>query len=222
MSRREHAEHSSLGRNTHRRCGLCRLHLPLCLCELVQPSDTVTRVVLVLNADEADKPTNTGQLAVRSLQNARVSVVNDTGRTTPLRVDDAPPLLLFPASDAVVLSVELAAAGPFTLVVPDGTWRQARKMRTRVPGLRDIPCVTLPAHAPTAYQLRAELRGGGLSTLEAIAYALDVLEAQRDGGAVKAQLLHIQRVFVGRTQWMRGQRADAEVFGGVPVGARRG
>jgi len=65
------------------------------------------------------------------------------------------PVLLFPHEDAVPLSRFSASETPITLVVPDGTWRQASKVRARVPGLRDIPCVCLPKDTPSMYRLRA-------------------------------------------------------------------
>jgi DTW domain-containing protein len=107
---------------------------------------------------------------------------------------------------------------PIVLVVPDGNWRQAGKMRRRVPGLAELPRVSLPAMPPTAYRLRAELREGGLATLEAIAGALAILEGER-GPAIEAALLAVFRVMVDRTLWSRGALRDSEVTGGVPAAA---
>ncbi|HVV85164.1 MAG TPA: tRNA-uridine aminocarboxypropyltransferase, partial [Kofleriaceae bacterium] len=124
--------------NAHLRCQRCRMLGGLCVCALMPapPLVTRTRVVLVLHRDEERKPTNSGRLALECLAD-RATLVRGRG----VEVDPAPlvvgqPVLLFPDADAVPLE-RLAAslAGPVTLLVPDGTWRQAQRVRTRVPGL---------------------------------------------------------------------------------------
>ena len=131
--------------------------------------------------------------------------------------EGAQPVLLYPADDAVPLDTFAAAAAPVVLVVPDGNWRQAAKMRKRVPGLAAVPCVSLPAGAPTAYRLRFEPQKGGLATLEAIARAFGVLE----GPAVEEALLVPFHAMVERTLWARGEIDEAAVRGGLPPGAMR-
>lgn len=189
------------------------MHQTLCLCELLPTLSTSTRLLLLVHKDEADKPTNTGQLAARCLQNSAVVVVGDAPPALELT---GAALLLFPSVGAPELSSSMVGGGPWTLVVPDGTWRQARKLRGRVPGLEALPCVTLPPGAPTTYRLRTERREGGLSTLEAIARAFGILE----GEAVERALLAVQRVMVDRTLWLRGSLRDDDVAGGVPAAAR--
>jgi DTW domain-containing protein YfiP len=69
-------------------------------------------------------------------------------------------------------AVDVREMKPATLVVPDGTWRQARRIRRKLA----LPCVTLPPGAPTEYALRSDAHEGGLATLEAIARALVLLD----------------------------------------------
>ncbi|MFO0671565.1 MAG: DTW domain-containing protein [Polyangiaceae bacterium] len=103
-----------------------------------------------------------------------------------------------------------------TLVVPDGTWRQASKMRRRVPGLANVRCVALPASADRTPRLRAEAHAHGLSTLEAIARAR---RPRGTGRASRLELLYL--TIVERTLWMRGALATHEVTTGIPEDARR-
>ena len=103
------------------------------------------------------------------------------------------------------------------LVVPDGTWRQASKVRNRVPGLKELPCVSLPPDVPSIYRLRAEAHEHGLATMEAIARAMGILE----GAHVRVALEHVFRAMVERTLWARGEVESADVTGGVPEGAMR-
>ena len=100
----------------------------------------------------------------------------------------------------------------------DLSWRQASKMRKRVPGLAAVPCVTLPDAGPTDYRLRSEPHAGGLATFEAIARALCILEGDA-GPAIEATMLALFRVMVERTLWLRGAIPDAQVSGGIPAAA---
>lgn len=63
------------------------------------------------------------------------------------------------------------------LVVPDGTWRKARKLLHLNPLLAALPRVILVGDAVSRYRLRKAPGPGALSTVEAIAQALQVLEA---------------------------------------------
>ncbi|MNN88962.1 DTW domain protein [compost metagenome] len=62
-------------------------------------------------------------------------------------------------------------------MVPDGTWRKARKLLHVNPELRALPRVTLPTGLTSRYRLRKAPMAGALSTLEAVTVALDILEA---------------------------------------------
>ncbi len=126
------------------------------------------------------------------------------------------PVLLFPHPEATPLTTWRQTPDPITLIVPDGTWSQAVRARKRVPGLADIPCAALPPGLVSTYRLRHEPRPGRVSTLEAIAHALDILESP----TVATALLHIHRLAVERTLWTKGRLPRAEVWGGIPPSAQ--
>jgi DTW domain-containing protein YfiP len=197
------------------------MHQTLCICALIPSLATRTRLTLLIHDKEARKPTNTGQLATRCLQRSHVKLIGVPGSPATLpHIDaDEQPLLLFPASDAVPIAEFAASARPVVLIVPDGTWRQATKMRRRIPGLAAVPCVVLPETDPTQYRLRSEHHPGGLATFEAIARALRVLENET-GPAVEASLMAVFHVMVARTLWLRGRLRDDEVTDGLPDAAR--
>ena len=207
MSRRDNADV---------RCARCRMLPWLCVCPLLPtpPRPTRTRLALFIHKDEARKPTNTGLLAAACLANSEVLVRGHAAQPSAPWV--APPgtrsLLLFPADDAIALDALPPTAQPTTLIVPDGTWRQAQRVRSRVPGLSDVPCVVLPAGPPTRYRLRAESRPGGLATLEAIARAFAILE----GPEVGAMLERVFDAVVERTLWSRGRLSADQVAAGIP------
>ncbi len=214
MSRRE---------NTAFRCRVCRMLGRLCVCPLIPdpPIATRTRVVLVMHRAESSKSTNTGRLAIACLSNSEIIVRGHKGKPSePLAWSEAvQPLLLFPFEDAKpITDVARTLDGrPVVLIVPDGTWRQASKVRRRVPGLSDMTCVSVSGEARLPYRLRAEAHAHGLSTIEAIARAMAILE----GEDVQRTLERVFRSMVERTLWTRGELAAGDVCGGIPEGAAR-
>lgn len=205
--------------NAALRCASCGLHGSLCVCPLVPRLETRTRLVLVIHRYEHRKPTNTGRLAAACLTNHQIVVRGHEEHPTEAIAWDprSEPLLLFPHEGAEPLAPRSPSAPPVTLIVPDGTWRQASKVRSRVPGLREVRCVGLPSDVPSMYRLRAEAHEGGLATAEAIARAFGVLE----GPEVRRAIEHVFRVKVERTLWARGELDATEVTGGIPEGAAR-
>jgi DTW domain-containing protein YfiP len=198
------------------------MHDSLCLCALLPSLATRTHVLLVIHRYEDRKPTNTGRLATLCLPSSAVVVRGHEAQPSERLPVPAgtQPVLLFPAEDAVPLAPFAECGRPVTLIVPDGTWRQASKARKRIPGLRDVPCATLPRGAPSRYQLRVDAHDTGLGTMEAIARALGILEGEA-GSDVQRQLEWVFRAMVERTLWARGALDRGAVTGGIPKGAMR-
>ncbi|MCY1546873.1 DTW domain protein [compost metagenome] len=123
---------------------------------------------------------NTARLAALGLNNAELRV-GEVFEDLPALL--TPPgyraCLLFPGEGALPLPQFAAQAGgqPALLVVPDGTWRKARKLLHCNPSLAALPRVTLPSGAPSRYRLRKAPAADALSTIEAIVSALEILEA---------------------------------------------
>ena len=202
-------------------CQRCRLHTDLCACALLVPMPTRTQVVLVAHVCEMRKPTNTGRLAIACIEGAQLLERGrrDGALTAISCKGDSQPLLLYPVPDAVPLDQWQAAqtpqTKPVTLVVPDGTWRQAKRVRHRIPGLETAPAVCLPAGLSSHYRLRQAGPSQRLATLEAIAHALRILGETE----VADRLMYIFRVIVERALWSNGRLPAGEVTGGIPAGA---
>ncbi len=181
------------------------MHVDLCVCDAVPCLDLRTRLILIMHRNENKKSTATGNLALMALSNSELCIHGN--RDVPLDLGDLHHaarrlLLLFPSEDAVRLTRELLIGDPrpVTLVVPDGSWRQASKIGRRVPGLEKAERVSLPPGLPTRYRLRAENRPDGLATFEAIARAMGILETAK----VQAQLERLFNLMVERTLMTRG------------------
>lgn len=155
------------------RCGACGLPEDRCVCASLPRLVARTRVVVVMHRVEAVRSTNTGRLVARMLEGATVRVRGgreDEAATVPAGRS----LVLYPREDARPLTRDDAGEG-LTLVVPDGTWAQARRIARRDPLAQGAEAVSL-AEGTSAYGLRRNPRPGALCTLEAVIEALCVLE----------------------------------------------
>ncbi len=195
------------------------MHQSLCVCALIPRLETRTRLLLIIHRTEERKPTNTGVLAAECLVNSEIVVRGHADHPSQAVTlpEGTQPVLLFPHEDAVNIVDFQKPKLPITLIVPDGTWRQASKVRNRVPGLLGVPCVSLGVGEPSIYRLRAEAHAHGLATIEAIARAFGVLE----GAHVQRAMEHVFRSMVERTLWARGGVATEHVTGGIPPGVMR-
>lgn len=155
--------------------------------------------------NELKRSSNTGRLALRALVNSEMRVRGETREPldlSDLLTDRYRTFLFYPAVDAVELDHELVAQErtPIQLLVPDGTWRQAKKVHSRHRELKDVPRVKIGVPDISKFHLRAQHRPEGMATLQAIAHALGVIE----GDLVKAQLMKLYIAKVERTMIGRG------------------
>ncbi len=162
-------------------CDRCQRPQSRCLCPLIPALDSRTRVVLLQHPDEVRHALNTARLAALGLCNGelRVGEVFD-GLEALIATPGYRPGLLFPGEQAQPLRAygEDPDPRPWMLIVPDGTWRKARKLLYLNPLLEALPRVTLAGVQPSRYRLRKAPEAGALSTIEAVTQALNVLEGE--------------------------------------------
>ncbi len=160
------------------RCDRCQRPLDHCLCPLIPSLDSRTRVVVLQHPSETAHALNTARLAALGLVNAELRVGEVFEDLAGLLVTPGyRPVLLFPVEQAQAL-VAYGETGdkPLLLIVPDGTWRKARKLLYLNPLLDALPRVTVAGVAPSRYRLRKAPEPGAVSTIEAVVQALNVLE----------------------------------------------
>ncbi|MDQ0121288.1 DTW domain-containing protein YfiP [Pseudomonas lini] len=159
-------------------CPRCLRPQGHCLCRLIPSLDSRTRVLLLQHPGEVNHALNTARLAALGLNNAEL-IVGEVFEDLPALLNQPGyrARLLFPAEDAQPLQAYGATEDPLLLVVPDGTWRKARKMLHLNPLLAALPRVTLAQGSVSRYRLRKAPAPGALSTVEAIVQALQTLEA---------------------------------------------
>ncbi|OFZ29528.1 MAG: DTW domain-containing protein [Bdellovibrionales bacterium RIFCSPHIGHO2_01_FULL_40_29] len=193
-------------RKTKNPCAGCGLHHDLCICSQIPKLDLKTRVSLIIHRREMKRTTNTGMLALKALTNSEMRIRGDQNRQ-PLDLSDLMnpthrTLLFYPSDDAIELTPELIAQDPrpIMLIVPDGNWRQASKVSIRHPELQSAVRVKLGGINTSAHHLRAEHMVEGMATLQAIAYALGIIE----GLHVQQELLKLYQLKLHQTLKGRG------------------
>jgi DTW domain-containing protein YfiP len=147
--------------------------------------------VVVRHASEVPRLTNSGRWAAAAIQGSILidHALEDARSDDRLEslLAEGPAWLLYPSASVG----SPAGPRPGTIVVPDATWAQARRMVQRIAPLRALPRLALPP-PPGVHRLRRPPRAGGMSTLEAIAGALEQLDDPDSARALRA--LHLAAV----------------------------
>jgi len=166
------------------RCGDCLLAQEHCICAQAVPAGCNVDWVLLMHEDEVLKPTNTGRLLAELFPSTAVfewaRLQPPEGLLRLLADPDRLCLLVFPAETALApIEAKYQAqqkSRRLTLILLDGTWKQARKMFNRTPWLAGLASISLPLLSGH-YALRKAAHEGCLSTAEAAAGLLDYLDA---------------------------------------------
>lgn len=177
-----------------KRCVQCMLGLNTCICAWRQAASTGVEFVLLMHRDEVFKPTNTGRLIADLFpHNSHAYLWDRTQPPQELLVLLNDPrrhcLLVFPpqAGDGRRLeSFPLPAPKEpppesqrtVTIILLDGTWKQARKMYSHSVWMKHLPLLDLSAAiteldgALGHYRVRQACESGRLATAEAGALCL--------------------------------------------------
>lgn len=166
------------------RCPSCLVGQDNCICHARSLHTAPVDFVLLMHRDEILKPTNTGRLIADILpQNtfafcwerqeppaALALLLNDKQRVC---------VLVFPGENSQpinkLMTQSLCGQQRLTLILLDGTWKQARKMYNRSDWLQHLACVSCQA-IEGHYRLRQAAHQGCLSTAEAAISLLQELE----------------------------------------------
>jgi len=195
------------------RCEVCRCPVRACWCKDLQPVETAIEFVILQHPFEARRTVSTGRMACLGVRGAKIFTGLDfTGdrRVNEIIADpDRSVWLLSPGADAVDLAslfhrndsavpdVTSEPAGRrTTLIILDGTWAQARRMRRLSVNLHPLRRVALAPAQPSEFAVRRQPEAHCLSTLETIVHCLRVLDGpdpERD-----RQLMRPMRNMVAR------------------------
>ena len=164
------------------RCPRCLLQRRVCLCAAIPIVMTRTRIVIVRHHLERWRSSNSGRLANLALPNSEIIEHGGAAGSAVL-----PPFagawLVFPEGEPIR---DAPVPPPCQLVVLDATWSQARRMFRKLDGLRGLPLLRLPDAPMPEARLRESPAPGRVSTIEAIARALRLIEGDAAAAPLEA------------------------------------
>ncbi|MFM1902624.1 MAG: hypothetical protein RLZZ440_524 [Planctomycetota bacterium] len=201
------------------RCPRCSLPPRWCTCDMLPPVDTRIAVEVLIHRLEQCRPSSTGNLVGRSVTGAVCHVYQrgnrffpETGYPADIHEHDRELWVLHPSGDPLPEPATTDAPAlqpPPTVLLLDGSWRQAGEMLASMHGRGR--CVRLPAAAtsePSRYWLRNQARADQLCTAEAL---MGVLTAVGEPDAAQRLRLHFE-LHVYATLRVRGHRELAERY----------
>jgi DTW domain-containing protein YfiP len=173
-----------------------------CYCDRITVLPTRTRILLLQHPREERVAIGTARMAMLALPNARRRVGLDFSQDPEVLAalaSSSPAYVLFPGPGALSADL-LPRDGGLTLIALDGTWWQARKLLKLNPAIAALPRVAFHPRTPSAYLIRREPADFCVSTIEALAEVLSVLEPE---GQRFGRLLDPFHAMVARQRWFQ-------------------
>lgn len=195
--------------NKGHRCDTCRMKDTHCICPHLVTHENKTPVTVLMHYRELVTTTNTARIAHLMLKNSSIHcrglietrIVDSQGLQ-----DGYTPLYLYPSEESIPLTQELVQklGGKIQLIVPDGSWRQAKRVSKREPFLKNVQHVKLNDVSAGIFYLRKKIKAEGVSTMEAIARALGVIESKE----IQQSMENVFRIMVEKTLDTRGKKIE--------------
>ncbi len=162
-------------------CYTCGMVQRDCICHLKQEINLQTRVSVIIPVSEWHKSSNTGRLVKLALSNSEIFIKGK--KQAPLNFRDTlcqgyENVILCPNGRILNQNFLDSLSQPLNLIVPDGTYYNARKIIRRNCEFHSLPKLSLPYLCESQYHLRKGMKASYLSTLEAIARAMSIIEGE--------------------------------------------
>lgn len=177
-------------------CPRCYLKTAQCICAALPTISTQTEIVVIRHITERNVMSNTGRLAALVLPKCRIVDFDPSQPFVSAGVSAQDSWLLYPGQ-----APKPALPAPARLLILDASFRRAKRMYHRIEALHHLPQLALPAPEVVPTRLRQPTRADGMSTIEAIAGGLSLLEGPQLG----ADLLAVYAEFVRRADLAHGR-----------------
>ncbi len=161
-------------------CARCGYPQNTCICDHINRVDVSLNLTVIQHEKEAKHAKNTVKLLSLCIPTARVVPANDHNAMTALSIQctEKHCALVYPSEKSIALeSISSNRASDIsTLLLIDGSWKQAFSIVKKNPWLENLPAFHFSAAPPSNYLIRHTSVDNALSTLEATAYAISCLE----------------------------------------------
>ena len=180
------------GLRGRKHCQDCYRPCEVCWCKHLPspPIQCRTKVIVLQHPRETRRAIRTCRMLELGLRPGSCLVFEGTSfscENSPVSslINQPNTFLLYPGKEAICLDNlccmkdgQESAGEAMTLVLLDGSWREAKAILRNSPLLQTLPRLTLKDGEPSEYVVRSQPALGGLSTLEAAARAIEALEQQ--------------------------------------------
>lgn len=183
-------------------CSRCYLKLPQCICSWLPNVETNTEILIIRHITEQHVMSNTGRLAALILPRCRIVEFGPELPFAETTLTDGVSWLLYPGKRATPVGPK-----PTRLVVLDASFRRAKRMYKRIDSIRNLPELAIPAPLVVPERLRQPPRADGMSTIEAIAAGLSLVESANIGSV----LMQAYAEFVRRADIAHGRVRGGDV-----------
>jgi len=155
--------------------------MKMCYCSSLVQVDNAISVVIIQHPKEEMHPFNTGRIANLCLTKSKLIVAESLPDTELPNMLRTPSILLYPSlpwlPDINQCNERPTSLAHFQqLIVIDATWRKSKRILHLHPELQHLPRLSLKGNITSSYQIRRTSIAEGLSTLESIVEALQILE----------------------------------------------
>ncbi|USD64466.1 DTW domain-containing protein [Vibrio sp. SCSIO 43136] len=163
---------------TSRYCSQCGK--AMCICSLITPVENRLELIILQHPTEVGRAKGTAAILQLGLSHCKTFVGEDFSQHDELNQLLAEPdvthWVLFPAEQANSLEQAATISGKLRVILLDGTWKKAYKMRQISINLRNLPCIALPEDLQGNYKIRKSPSDNALSTVEAGYHLLEQLD----------------------------------------------
>lgn len=160
-------------------CSQCGYPEKTCLCDHIIPIQLPINVTVIQHPKEAGHAKNTAKLMTLCSSNVNIVLSNNASEMRHFQnyCSTTTCAILYPNPTSQALEPHKAKLAHTlnTLVVIDGSWKQAYAIMHQHSWLKSLPCYHFNEAPKTRYRIRHTKMTNGLSTLEATAYALSTL-----------------------------------------------
>ncbi|WP_371189080.1 tRNA-uridine aminocarboxypropyltransferase [Thalassotalea maritima] len=162
-------------------CTRCERPLVTCICDCIRPIDNQVEICFLQHPSESKQAKGSVKLAHLCLNKSRIIVgenfTNNDELNQMLQRPRQQAYLLYPSESATVATPMAAKLQANTLlIVLDGTWKKAYKMLQLSKNVQALPRLTLDKQIKSQYVIRKHHKPTDVSSLEACAHALAILE----------------------------------------------
>ncbi|MBF7074523.1 DTW domain-containing protein [Glaciecola sp. MH2013] len=171
-------------------CERCHYPLKTCVCEALEPCKNMRKVILLQSKAESKSAKNTGRLLLLGLQNTCIIQSDNEQAMASLKNHcmAAPSryALFFPSATSTPFELQVSRIAEAKqsaelldchFVFIDSTWRKAKRLLLENEWLQQLNHYHFENDIQSKYRIRKTSVSNGISTLEAVAYAIETADS---------------------------------------------